>query len=449
MPSDDQNHEIIPFKVAVVGDAGTGKTEFLKKLTSDSDNFNAAYEQTIGVNYATHTIQKAKVNLRLQLWDIGGQKRFEKMANLFYKEAKAVIFVTDIRHLETIEILNQWHQNLQKDLSNYDEIPKILIISKCDRIHEKKNLEKLEEQIKKLNELIQKIGFEAKNIYACSAKENCMYETIWETQEDKTLVRIKEIKKPEKTESIKIKDRIPKDLATQLAGSKFQKDIHTTDNNSKPQAKHPSIEIKQPISIQKLNELKGIGDVQNAIDNLKKYCDDKKNPCRRSVAREFFLDRIKRVSTLAELNTVIEGINSLDESILKHRQWGDLNAIFHRSCWGKEDVSSDFSAVMRLAKWKMLLLHKSAQKNQFSEKELEDSQKFLNTHRSKWGWDSLRGYGGSFYSTHSMMPKGSSFFKPNKPNTRNLDLFNKDFEPKDIEALKKAVSDFDSKRNSI
>jgi len=55
------------------------------------DHFAKSYKQTIGVDFFVKRLElPGKVNVALQVWDIGGQSIFSKMINTYVYEANAV-----------------------------------------------------------------------------------------------------------------------------------------------------------------------------------------------------------------------------------------------------------------------------------------------------------------------------------------------------------------------
>lgn len=66
------------YKILVIGELGTGKTSFIKRLVHQF--FSNNYRATIGVDFALKVIPWDETTLiRLQLWDIAGQERFGNM----------------------------------------------------------------------------------------------------------------------------------------------------------------------------------------------------------------------------------------------------------------------------------------------------------------------------------------------------------------------------------
>lgn len=60
------------YKVLVIGDLGVGKTSIIKRYVHQ--HFSANYRATIGVDFALKVINLDQDTIRLQLWDIAGER---------------------------------------------------------------------------------------------------------------------------------------------------------------------------------------------------------------------------------------------------------------------------------------------------------------------------------------------------------------------------------------
>lgn len=57
------------FKVVLIGDSGVGKSNLLSRFTRNE--FNLESKSTIGVEFATKSIQTDKKTIKAQIWDTG------------------------------------------------------------------------------------------------------------------------------------------------------------------------------------------------------------------------------------------------------------------------------------------------------------------------------------------------------------------------------------------
>jgi small GTP-binding protein len=117
------------FKIIIIGDPGVGKTSLVKKFVTNK--FSKDYRITIGTNIFTKEISlKNNQIIKMQLWDIAGQERWEKTRHLYYKGAHGVMMVADFTRKKTFEHLYSFWE---KDLAKYcKDAPIILIANKND-----------------------------------------------------------------------------------------------------------------------------------------------------------------------------------------------------------------------------------------------------------------------------------------------------------------------------
>ena len=82
------------FKVVLIGDSGVGKSNLLSRFTRTE--FNLESKSTIGVEFATKSIQTEGKTIKAQIWDTAGQEKYHSMAPMYYRGASAAIVVYDI-----------------------------------------------------------------------------------------------------------------------------------------------------------------------------------------------------------------------------------------------------------------------------------------------------------------------------------------------------------------
>ena len=63
------------FKVVLIGDSGVGKSNLLSRFTRNE--FNLESKSTIGVEFATRSIQHEGKTIKAQIWDTGTSVEFE------------------------------------------------------------------------------------------------------------------------------------------------------------------------------------------------------------------------------------------------------------------------------------------------------------------------------------------------------------------------------------
>ncbi|MHA1776378.1 MAG: hypothetical protein DRO88_11760 [Promethearchaeia archaeon] len=115
------------FKVPLFGSQNVGKTSLIIRFIKQT--FSSDLKQTIGTNFLIKDVEVDGNDVRLMLWDIGGQAQFSSMRNIYFKGSQAAIGVYDITTPESLLRLPGWISTLKKAAG---EIPLVLIGNKVD-----------------------------------------------------------------------------------------------------------------------------------------------------------------------------------------------------------------------------------------------------------------------------------------------------------------------------
>ncbi len=105
MSERDAKSEYI-FKVIILGDGAVGKTSMVLQFTENK--FNENYIMSLGANFAIKMVEFDDFLVRLQLWDLAGQKHFHFVRPGFYRGAFAAIYVFDLTRRKTFENIGNW-----------------------------------------------------------------------------------------------------------------------------------------------------------------------------------------------------------------------------------------------------------------------------------------------------------------------------------------------------
>lgn len=65
--------------VVLIGDSGVGKSNLLSRFTRNE--FNLESKSTIGVEFATRSIQVDAKTIKAQIWDTAGQERYRAITS--------------------------------------------------------------------------------------------------------------------------------------------------------------------------------------------------------------------------------------------------------------------------------------------------------------------------------------------------------------------------------
>ena len=115
------------FKIVVVGDYMVGKTKLVQRLTTNT--FTADYHMTIGVNFAAHQVKAKRKRVQLQIWDTGGQERFDRIRTQYYRGSSGALVCFDTTRIETFNRLNKWISEVK---INCGYVPIVLVATKAD-----------------------------------------------------------------------------------------------------------------------------------------------------------------------------------------------------------------------------------------------------------------------------------------------------------------------------
>ncbi|MBE3048657.1 Rab family GTPase [Candidatus Bathyarchaeota archaeon] len=103
------NHANPP--VVLIGDSGVGKSNLLSRFTRNE--FNLDSKSTIGVEFATRSIQVDSKTIKAQIWDTAGQERYRAITSAYYRGAVGALLVYDISKHQTYENVTRWLKELR------------------------------------------------------------------------------------------------------------------------------------------------------------------------------------------------------------------------------------------------------------------------------------------------------------------------------------------------
>uniref|UniRef100_A0A9I9DIB2 Ras-related protein Rab11D n=1 Tax=Cucumis melo TaxID=3656 RepID=A0A9I9DIB2_CUCME len=139
------------FKLVLIGDSGVGKSNLLSRFTRNQ--FNLESKSTIGVEFATKSLEIDGKVIKAQIWDTAGQESsmvlaydlrtkrsevqwltsYRAITSAYYRGAVGALLVYDVTRRPTFENAARW----LKELRNHTDpnMVVMLIGNKCDLRH--------------------------------------------------------------------------------------------------------------------------------------------------------------------------------------------------------------------------------------------------------------------------------------------------------------------------
>ena len=95
-------------KVALLGDAGVGKTSLMARYVEGA--FDRTQLPTQGINFMERTVSLGGQDIVFSIWDVGGHGDSESMLPLVCNDAAAVLLLFDLARPETLDSVREWHR---------------------------------------------------------------------------------------------------------------------------------------------------------------------------------------------------------------------------------------------------------------------------------------------------------------------------------------------------
>ena len=127
----------IIIKICIVGESGVGKTSMLYQYVFKK--FDPNSRPTIGCDFSTKL--KSTVDgksIRLQLWDIAGQERFNAVSKMYIRGALGCVIVASSQDEVSLKETLKWKKMIDDNCDQMDgevhTIPTLLVQNKSDLI---------------------------------------------------------------------------------------------------------------------------------------------------------------------------------------------------------------------------------------------------------------------------------------------------------------------------
>ncbi|KAL6065658.1 Rab-like protein 3 [Balamuthia mandrillaris] len=95
-------------KVLVVGDAGAGKSSLVQLLSSSQALAKPWNSRTVGCSVELMLHEHRRRQYFIELWDVGGAKKYAKARTIFFNAPNGLILVHDLTNRKSFENLSGW-----------------------------------------------------------------------------------------------------------------------------------------------------------------------------------------------------------------------------------------------------------------------------------------------------------------------------------------------------
>ena len=126
--SSSDEREDYKLKVVIVGDSGVGKSNLIKRFTTNE--FNEHSKATVGVEFLSRSYKINDKIFKIEMWDTAGQERYKAITSAYYKGAKGAFVVYDITRKTSFESIDRWVNDLTAAADK--KITIVVIGNKCD-----------------------------------------------------------------------------------------------------------------------------------------------------------------------------------------------------------------------------------------------------------------------------------------------------------------------------
>ena len=136
-------------KVCICGDPNVGKTSLVRRFVTGK--YEDKYISTLGTVVSKKYIKEpnTNINMTMMLWDVSGQREFQRIHAAAFRNATAGFVVCDLTRPDTISRLPDWVTNFREHTG--PKAPVSVLVNKTDIIGQnKKAIEVIQASVERL-----------------------------------------------------------------------------------------------------------------------------------------------------------------------------------------------------------------------------------------------------------------------------------------------------------
>jgi Ras-related protein Rab-18 len=113
------------FKIILFGDETEGKKMLTHKYMINL--FSSSQADSLGVDFEVKSLSVDKYKIKLQIWDISGDRRFRDFLPTYISHARGGLFVYDVTERSSLTNVNFWLTLVKKELAKEELFPIIVV----------------------------------------------------------------------------------------------------------------------------------------------------------------------------------------------------------------------------------------------------------------------------------------------------------------------------------
>jgi len=113
------------FKIILFGDETEGKRTLTNKHMINL--FSSSQADSLGVDFEVKSLSVDKYKIKLQIWDISGDRRFRDFLPTYISHARGGLFVYDVTERSSLTNVDFWLTLVKKELAKEDIFPIIAV----------------------------------------------------------------------------------------------------------------------------------------------------------------------------------------------------------------------------------------------------------------------------------------------------------------------------------